>query len=32
MVEGVGDVRQKQLIGREGGREGGGCGGVRGER
>ena len=23
MVEGVGDVRQKQLIGREGGREGG---------
>ena len=28
MVEGVGDVREKQLIGREGG----GCGGVRGER
>ena len=28
MVEGVGDVREKQLIRREGG----GCGGVRGER
>lgn len=29
---GCGDVREKQLIGREGGKEGGGCGGVRGER